>query len=58
MQTPGMLVMSNLAPGSIQRIISYAQMAETRSLRNFLVTESLTDSLCRALSHGHRWRRR
>lgn len=45
MQTPGMLIMSNMAPGSIQRMTSYAQMAEARGLRNFLVTESLTDSL-------------
>lgn len=45
MQTPGLLIMSNMAPGSIERITSYAQTAEARGLRNFLVTESLTDSL-------------
>src|SRR5712691_7447511 len=45
MQTPGMLILSNLAPGTIERLVSYAQMAEARGLRNFLVTESLTDSL-------------
>lgn len=48
MQTPGMLTMSNIAPGSIDRLTSYAQMAEARGLRNFLVTESLTDSLALA----------
>jgi len=45
MQTPGMLIMSNMAPGSLDRMTSYAQAAEARGLRNFLVTESLTDSL-------------
>src|SRR5713101_3079216 len=45
MQTPGMLILSNLAPGTIERLVTYAQMAEARGLRNFLVTESLTDSL-------------
>jgi len=48
MQTPGLLIMSNMAPGTIDRLVSYAQMAETRGLRNFLVTESLTDSLALA----------
>ncbi|MGE0681865.1 MAG: LLM class flavin-dependent oxidoreductase [Candidatus Binatia bacterium] len=48
MQTPGMLIMSNMAPGSIDRLTSYAQTAETKGLRNFLVTESLTDSLALA----------
>ena len=45
MQTPGMLILSNLAPWTIERLVTYAQMAEVRGLRNFLVTESLTDSL-------------
>jgi len=48
MQTPGMLIMSNMAPGTIDRLVAYAQMAEARGLRNFLVTESLTDSLALA----------
>ncbi|HKA52277.1 MAG TPA: LLM class flavin-dependent oxidoreductase [Candidatus Binatia bacterium] len=48
MQTPGMLVMSNMAPGAIDRLVSYAQAAEARGLRNFLVTESATDSLALA----------
>jgi len=48
MQTPGMLVLSNMAPGTIERLVSYARMAENRGLRNFLVTESLTDSLALA----------
>jgi alkanesulfonate monooxygenase SsuD/methylene tetrahydromethanopterin reductase-like flavin-dependent oxidoreductase (luciferase family) len=45
MQTPGMLILSNMAPGTIERLVTYARMAENRGLRNFLVTESLTDSL-------------
>ncbi|MBI3801972.1 MAG: LLM class flavin-dependent oxidoreductase [Deltaproteobacteria bacterium] len=48
MQTPGMLIMSNMAPGTLERLVTYAQMAEKRGLRNFLVTESLTDSLALA----------
>src|SRR5215813_13497208 len=45
MQTPGMLILSNMAPGTLERLVTYARMAENRGLRNFLVTESLTDSL-------------
>lgn len=45
MQTPGMLILSSLAPGAVERAVTYAEMAEARGLRNFLVTESLTDSL-------------
>lgn len=45
MQTPGMLVFSSLAPGTIDRVSTYAKMADERKLRNFLVTESATDSL-------------
>lgn len=48
MQTPGMLVMSNMAPGTIDRLVSYAQLAEAQGIRNFLVTESMTDSLALA----------
>lgn len=48
MHTPGMLVLSSMAPGAIERTVSYAQMAEERGLRNFLVTESVTDSLALA----------
>jgi alkanesulfonate monooxygenase SsuD/methylene tetrahydromethanopterin reductase-like flavin-dependent oxidoreductase (luciferase family) len=45
MQTPGMLMLSSMARGSLDRIFEYAKMAEERGLRNFLVSESLTDSL-------------
>lgn len=48
MQTPGMLVLSNMASGTIDQLVTYAQMAEARGLRNFLVTESVTDSLALA----------
>ncbi len=48
MQTPGILILSSLAPGAVERAVTYAQMAEARGLRNFLVTESATDSLALA----------
>ncbi|MGH7962099.1 MAG: LLM class flavin-dependent oxidoreductase, partial [Candidatus Binatia bacterium] len=48
MQTPGMLILSSMAPGAVENAITYAQMAEARGLRNFLVSESLTDSLALA----------
>lgn len=48
MQTPGMLVLSNMASGTIDQLVTYAQMAEAREVRNFLVTESVTDSLALA----------
>ena len=48
MQTPGLLTLNSLAPGAIERAVAYAQMAEARGLRNFLVTESATDSLALA----------
>src|SRR5262245_29717937 len=48
MQTPGILILSNMASGAIEKTVSYAQMAEARGLRNFLVTESATDSLALA----------
>jgi alkanesulfonate monooxygenase SsuD/methylene tetrahydromethanopterin reductase-like flavin-dependent oxidoreductase (luciferase family) len=43
-----MLILSSMAPGAVERAVTYAQMAEARGLRNFLVTESLTDSLALA----------
>jgi 5,10-methylenetetrahydromethanopterin reductase len=43
-----MLILSSLAPGAVERAVTYAQMAEARGLRNFLVTESGTDSLALA----------
>ena len=48
MQTPGLLTLSSLTPGAIERTVAYAQMAGARRLRNFLVTESATDSLALA----------
>lgn len=48
MRTPGMLVLSSMAPGAVERMVTYAQMAEARGFRNFLVTESVTDSLALA----------
>ena len=45
MQTPGMLILSNMAHGAVENLVQYAQMAEARGLRNFLVSESMTDSL-------------
>ena len=48
MQTPGILLMSNMAPGNIDNMTKYAKKAEAIGLRNFLVTESMTDSLALA----------
>ncbi len=48
MATPGMLIMSNMAPGSLEQYTVYVKKAEERRLRNFLVTESFTDSLALA----------
>ena len=48
MATPGMLIMSNMAPGSLEQYTTYIKKAEERGLRNFLVTESFTDSLALA----------
>ncbi len=48
MQTPGILLMSNMAPGNINTMTNYAKKAEAIGLRNFLVTESMTDSLALA----------
>ena len=57
MQTPGLLLMSNMAPGNIDTLTGYAKQAEAIGLRNFLVTESMTDSLALAqhfVSHTDR----
>ena len=57
MQTPGLLLMSNMAPGNIDTLTDYAKQAEAIGLRNFLVTESMTDSLALAqhfVSHTDR----
>ena len=48
MVTPGMLIMSSMALGSLDQYTSYVKKAEERGLRNFLVTESFTDSLALA----------
>src|SRR5215510_8905262 len=48
MQTPGMLLMTGLASGGIERATNYAKMAEERGFRNFLVTEAASDALALA----------
>ena len=50
MQTPGMVVFSGfgLTPDGVQRTAAYAQMAEERGFRNFLVTEAASDALALA----------
>ena len=45
MQTPGMLVFSQTGKDAFAKLAEYAKLAEARGLRNFLVTESMTDSL-------------
>lgn len=45
MQTPGMLLFTGQAGDSVPRAVTYAQMAEARGFRNFLVTEAASDAL-------------
>ena len=49
MQTPGLVLFGNLAPGSVEAVVTYAQMAEARGFRNVLVSEVGSDAL--ALAH-------
>jgi len=48
MQTPGLVLYNSLAPGSVEKTITYAQMAEERGFRNVLVSEAGSDSLALA----------
>lgn len=45
MQTPGMLLMTGLVSGAIERATNFARMAEERGFRNFLVPEAASDAL-------------
>ena len=45
MQTPGMLLFTGLADSAVERAVNYAQIAEARGFRNFLVTEAASDAL-------------
>lgn len=45
MQTPGMLLITGLAGGAIERATNFARMAEARGFRSFLVNEAASDAL-------------
>ena len=48
MRTPGLVLYNSLAPGSVEKTVTYAQMAEERGFRNVLVSEAGSDSLALA----------
>jgi hypothetical protein len=45
MRTPGLVLYNSLAPGSLEKTDTYAQMAEERGFRSVLVSEAGSDSL-------------
>jgi len=45
MRTPGMVFATWLGDGGVQRVRTFAPMAEVRGFRNFLVTEQVSDAL-------------
>src|SRR5215470_16665078 len=48
MQTPGIVLYNSLAPGLIEKTVTYAQLTEERGFRNVLVSEAGSDSLALA----------
>lgn len=48
MKTPGLVFATGLEEESIQRVRTFAPMAEARGFRNFLVTEQVSDALALA----------
>jgi alkanesulfonate monooxygenase SsuD/methylene tetrahydromethanopterin reductase-like flavin-dependent oxidoreductase (luciferase family) len=48
MNTPGLVFATGLGEGSIQRVRTFAPMAEARGFRNFLMTEQVSDALALA----------
>ena len=48
MRTPGLVLYNSLAPGSVEKTVTYARMAEERGFRNVLVSEAGSDSLALA----------
>jgi alkanesulfonate monooxygenase SsuD/methylene tetrahydromethanopterin reductase-like flavin-dependent oxidoreductase (luciferase family) len=48
MRTPGLVLYNSLAPGSLEKTVTYAQMAEERGFRSVLVSEAGSDSLALA----------
>lgn len=48
MPTPGLVVFSNVAPGSVEAVVAYAQMAEASGLRSILLSEVGSDALALA----------
>lgn len=47
-KTPGLVFATGLEEGSIQRVRTFAPMAEARGFRNFLITEQVPDALALA----------
>ncbi|MGE0682306.1 MAG: LLM class flavin-dependent oxidoreductase [Candidatus Binatia bacterium] len=48
MPTPSIVLYNSLAPGAVEQIVTYAQMAEERGFRSVLVSESGSDALALA----------
>src|SRR5262245_50488105 len=48
MHAPGLVLYNSLAPGSLEKTVTYAQMAEERGFRSVLVSEAGSDSLALA----------
>lgn len=48
MQPPGLVLYNSLAPGSLEKTVTYARMAEERGFRNVLVSEAGSDALALA----------
>lgn len=48
MPTPSIVLYNSLAPGAVEQIVTYAQMAEERRFRSVLVSESGSDALALA----------
>lgn len=48
MRPPGLVLYNSLAPGAVEKTVTYAQMAEERGFRNVLVSEAGSDALALA----------
>jgi 5,10-methylenetetrahydromethanopterin reductase len=48
MRTPGLVLYNSLAPGSVEKTVTYARMAEERGFRTVLVSEAGSDALALA----------
>src|SRR4051794_36471362 len=48
MRAPSLVLYNSLAPGALEKTVTYAQMAEERGFRSVLVSEAGSDSLALA----------